>query len=72
MQTAFELASGGALGGERDDLARREGALAQQRQHQRAHLAGGADDRDAVPIAHGVRVSRALGPTSPAALTRRG
>ena len=48
---ALELAAGRALGGERDDLARREGALAQQPQHHGADRAGGADDGDAVAVA---------------------
>ena len=52
-QPALELAPDRALGGERHDLARRELALAQQLQHQRAHLPRGADDRDSIALAHG-------------------
>ncbi len=44
--------AGRALGGERHDLARRELALAQQLQHQCAHLPGGAHDGDSVALAH--------------------
>ena len=62
-QPALELAPGRALGGERHDLRRRELALAQQPQHQRAHLPGGAHDRDSIAVAHAcVRVTRALEP----------
>ena len=46
-EAAVELAPGRALGGERDDLARRERALAQEREHHRADGAGRPDDRDA-------------------------
>ena len=47
-----ELAAGRALGGEGDDLARGEVALAQLREHHGADRAGGADDGDAQ--AHGL------------------
>jgi hypothetical protein len=51
-----ELAPGRAIGGEGDDLARAEAPLAQQLQHQRSDLPGGADDRDAVSLArHGAQ-----------------
>src|SRR5579875_1872843 len=53
---AREHAPGGALGGERHDLARGELALAQQAQHQRADLPGGADDGYAVVAGHARRV----------------
>src|SRR4029078_6146241 len=52
-QPALELAAGRALGGERDDLARGEVPLAQQPQHHRADLAGGADDSEAVSVLPG-------------------
>jgi hypothetical protein len=51
-QAAVELAPGRALGRERDDLADREGAFAQEAQHDAADLSGGADDGDAVAVAH--------------------
>ena len=60
-EAARELAPDRALGGERDDLPRRESALAQQREHQRAHLPGGAYDGDSVALAHRPRVSREAG-----------
>ena len=50
-EPALELAPDRALGGERDDLAGGELPLAQQAQHQRAHLPGGAHDRYPVPLA---------------------
>ena len=53
---AVELAARGALGGERDDLARREAALAQLGAHDGADGAGGAHDGDSV--AHSCRALR--------------
>src|SRR5207237_921797 len=50
-EAAVELAAGRALRGERNGLARREPALAQEAQHQRTHLPGGPDDGYAVPLA---------------------
>jgi uncharacterized membrane protein YccC len=49
---ALQGTADGARGGERDDLARGEAALAQQLEHQRAHLAGCADDGDSVAVLH--------------------
>ena len=51
-ETALELATHRALGGEGDDLAGGELAFAQQAQHQRAHLPGGSHDRDPIALAH--------------------
>ena len=60
-EPAVELAPDRALGCERHDLACREVPLAQQLEHQRAHLSGGAYDRDAIaPAAHRPRVARGL------------
>src|SRR4029079_17780014 len=42
--------AGGALGGERHDLARGERSLAQEPEHHGADLSGGADDGDAVAV----------------------
>ncbi len=52
---ALEHAAGRALGGEGDDLAGGEPALAQQAQHQAADLSGGADDGYSIAAAHIVR-----------------
>ena len=58
-QAAVELAPDRALRGERHDLASRKRPLAQQLEHQRAHLSGCADDRDPIaPAAHRLSVSR--------------
>ena len=73
-QAALELAPDRARGGERDDLARRERALTQQCQHQRADLSGGADDGDSISLAHAVRVPRRTcsDPRSRRSLGKRG